>query len=72
MVLVSQDVKIFQFCNYFFFQCDFLSVVVYIDYYVIDYGNLEFMFLMLSLFVVVCCFFVMINKVLSDDGMFYI
>lgn len=61
MVLVSQDVKIFQFCNYFF-QWDFLSVVVYIDYYVIDYGNLEFMFQFDVEFVCCCMLFFCYDK----------
>lgn len=56
----------------FFFQCDSPSVVVYIDYYVTDYGNLEPMLLMSSSPAVACCFSATTNKVSSDDGMFYI
>lgn len=72
MVSASQDAKTLQFCNYFFFQCDSPSVVVYIDYYVTDYGNLEPMLLMSSSPAVACCFSATTNKLSSDDGMFYI
>lgn len=71
MVSASQDAKTLQFCNYFF-QWDSPSVVVYIDYYVTDYGNLEPMLLMSSSPAVACCFSTTTNKVSSDDGMFYI
>lgn len=56
----------------FFFQWDSPSVVVYIDYYVTDYGNLVSMLLMSSSPAVACCFSATTNKVSSDDGMFYI
>lgn len=63
--------KHFSFAIIFFFQWDSPSVVVYIDYYVTDYGNLEPMLLMSSSPAVACCFSATTNKVSSDDGMFY-